>query len=458
MSINEQIKDLMARLPLAEEVWWKLQGSRKTWSSHFKLEGIRAVLPGAVTDVEQLAQPRLQAKKVLVFATLHYWIEQAALIALALRGQGHQLSLVYLPYSDWDKEHSRFDLKRQDLYARDVFKPTESVMKVKSLFRDTIAAQKNPYKSCPPELEAAVKKISAYDTMYTRQVETVDENDPLYQLRLKRNSHAAIALLDLLQAEKPDVLVVPNGTILEMGVAYKVAQFLGIKTVTFEFADQRERIWLAQDAEIMTHETHELWDALGNQPLPAKARQALLDLYAARKNAKAWGSFARQWQATAQQGGNETRNELQLDKRPVALLATNVLGDSLTLGRERISASMVAWILGTLEWFVATSAGAALGAGAPGEPLTHGTSMLELIQGAFPELPENVRLIAPDDPINTYDLVEIADMGLVYTTTVGLEMAMAGVPVIVAGTTHYACKGFTWTPKTGRNTKPCLKV
>jgi hypothetical protein len=43
----------------------------------------------------------------------------------------------------------------------------------------------------------------------------------------------------------------------------------------------------------------------------------------------------------------------------------------------------------------------------------------------------------------TYDLIEVADLGLVYTTTVGLEMAMSGLPVIVAGKTHYRGKGFT---------------
>jgi hypothetical protein len=50
--------------------------------------------------------------------------------------------------------------------------------------------------------------------------------------------------------------------------------------------------------------------------------------------------------------------------------------------------------------------------------------------------------------VNTYDLVEIADLGLVYTTTVGLEMAMAGLPVIVIGQTHYRAKGFTQDPET----------
>ncbi|MCJ7695032.1 MAG: hypothetical protein MUO40_06340, partial [Anaerolineaceae bacterium] len=55
-------------------------------------------------------------------------------------------------------------------------------------------------------------------------------------------------------------------------------------------------------------------------------------------------------------------------------------------------------------------------------------------------------LIRPEDKTNTYDLIEITDIGLVYTTTVGLEMAMAGIPVIVAGQTHYKGRGFTHDP------------
>jgi hypothetical protein len=244
------------------------------------------------------------------------------------------------------------------------------------------------------------------------------------------------------------VFIVPNGTILEMGVAYQISRLLGIQTVTFEFADQRERIWIAQDGEIMAHDTSALWQALGNQPLPPAARQAMLDLYTARRNARLWGNFARQWQQAPQEGAQKVRTELHLDVRPVALLATNVLGDSLTLGRQRISASMAEWILGTVGYFVEHPQDQLVIRIHPGELLTHGTSMAAVIQAAFPQLPENIHLILPDAKTNTYDIVEIADLGLVYTTTVGMEMAMAGLPVIVAGKTHYAGKGFTIDPPT----------
>ncbi|MGB4595944.1 MAG: hypothetical protein WBI14_08570 [Anaerolineaceae bacterium] len=445
MTGKEKIKDILGTLPLTSELWWAIKGKYKPWSSHFKLEGIKSVLPDAVTDVRQLAVENSEAKKVLIFASLHYWIEQAGLIALALAGQGHQVSLGYFPYAEWEKPVSAFDLRRQDAYAREALKPANEVMKVVSLLKPTSKRQaKQPL---PVEVIEIIKHVSLYDTMYTRQIEEVPEGDPLFDLRMQRNSIAATALYHWFTQEKPDVVIVPNGTILEMGVAYSIARLLGIRTVTFEFADQRERIWIAQDDEIMSHDTTALWSALGNQPLPEKARDSLINLFAARKKATTWGEFARQWQASPQQGSSEVKQTLGLDNRPISLLATNVLGDSLTLGRHKITDSMAEWIVKTIAWFTAHPEVQLVVRVHPGELLTHGTSMVQVIQENFAELPENIHIIKPEEKVNTYDLVDITDLGLVYTTTVGLEMAMAGLPVIVAGKTHYANKGFTLDPQ-----------
>jgi hypothetical protein len=59
------------------------------------------------------------------------------------------------------------------------------------------------------------------------------------------------------------------------------------------------------------------------------------------------------------------------------------------------------------------------------------------------ELPSNVRLVQPDEPLSSYGLLAISDLVLCYTTTVGLEAAVRGIPVAVAGRTHYRARGFT---------------
>ena len=141
------------------------------------------------------------------------------------------------------------------------------------------------------------------------------------------------------------------------------------------------------------------------------------------------------------------RAELGLDERPVVLLATNVIGDSLTLGRQVFSDSMTEWLERTAKFFAGHPEVQFVARIHPGELVTKGPSVADVVRRALPELPSHIHLVPADARINTYDLVQIADLGLVYTTTVGMEMVMSGVPVIAAGNTHYRAKGFTLDPE-----------
>lgn len=68
------------------------------------------------------------------------------------------------------------------------------------------------------------------------------------------------------------------------------------------------------------------------------------------------------------------------------------------------------------------------------------------IHSQFDPLPSNVELLPPDTDVNPYDLIEQIDAGLVWNSTIGFEMAYHGVPVVVAGETHYRNLGFTIDP------------
>lgn len=67
-----------------------------------------------------------------------------------------------------------------------------------------------------------------------------------------------------------------------------------------------------------------------------------------------------------------------------------------------------------------------------------------LIRYSMGQLPQNVTIIEPDMNINSFTILEIADIGVVHTSTVGLEMAIEGKPVILISDTHYRDKGFTF--------------
>ena len=170
--------------------------------------------------------------------------------------------------------------------------------------------------------------------------EEVDMNNAsdraVYDLRLERNSFAACAALAWMQTNKPDVVLVPNGLILEMGIVFRVARYLDIPTMTFEFNDQREQIWLAQNSSIMRQETDYLVDARCKLPMNDAMYERLADLENARRGARVWGKSKRLWQYVSSQGGEATKKMLGLDDRPVVMLAANVLGDSLNAWTQHL--------------------------------------------------------------------------------------------------------------------------
>jgi hypothetical protein len=244
-------------------------------------------------------------------------------------------------------------------------------------------------------------------------------------------------------SNRPDVVIVPNGSMLEFGITYKVAEYLGIPTVTYEFGEQSERIWLAQNDDVMRQDTSELWNERRDAVLSDSEWSRVKEFFSVRQGGGLWENFSRRWQGTPSQGTEVIRSDLGLDSRPIVLLPANVLGDSLTLGRHIFSESMTEWMIRTIEFFIRKPEAQFLIRIHPGEQIGWGPSVYDILTEKFPSLPENIHLLPADAPVNTYDLVNIADFGLVFTTTVGMEMAMTGLPVIVTGQTHYRNKGFT---------------
>ncbi len=432
------VKDVLGRVPMAADLYDAVRRGRPR--TRYNLEQLAAHLPQAVAETRPFAASAPHGRKLLLFATLHYWIEQAVIVGLALRGMGHDVSIAYLPYANFDADLNSFDLRRQDLYTRRVLQPLNGLIRTISLL------DVRPAEALPPALEGAVETSAAFDTMYRLQVEDFDRDSALFRLRTQRNRFALLAGLRLLKDECPDAVLVPNGLVTELALVYQAARHLGLDAVTYEFNDQREQIWLAQNEVVMHQNTDALWAARGSQPLTDAQRQVIAEFEDARSQARKYGKGTRFWQDVARAGGSQLRESLKLDDRPVVLLATNVLGDSLTLGRHVFASSMAEWVEKTVQYFTARPEVQFVIRVHPGERLMKGPSIMQVIDDALPQRPEHIHVVGPLEKINTYDLMEIASLGLAYTTTVGMEMAMRCVTVIVAGNTHYRGRGFTLDP------------
>jgi hypothetical protein len=440
-------KNLLGKLPFTAELYQSHIAAGKHASIGYSLERLRHELPVWVEAADKAREnTAVSHSPVLVIGYLRWWLEYTVALSVLLYGLGHEVHLGFLPYRRWNEPVTEFDRRRQVLYLRQCLQSLRNHIGVHDL-------SKRSSMQLDSDLRAALREQSRRDMQYILQREDLDprenaEHNRLYALRVIRNETGAKCASAILQRHHVRHVIIPNGSILEFGSIYQTAQSLGIPTVTFEFGEQRERLWLSQNAEVMKQDTSALWQAKGRLGLSDQEELKLQELYRARRGASAWDRFKRKWQSAETIGPEAIREQFGLaESSKLALVCTNVVGDSLALDRQTFTSGMSDWLTATVQHLSAKPDVHTVVRVHPGELLGAGHPSAEIVRSALPELPENVTVVEPDSQINTYDLIDLADIGLVFTTTVGLEMAMHGLPVVVAGKTHYRGKGFTHDPK-----------
>ena len=438
-SLNQQIKELVWKLPFSAELDVSLRG-------YYGLEGnfihvLDDVLDEWVLEAKEnsVELEEKDRKHVFIFAATHVWIPNTIIMALAFKALGHEVSYGYVPYMKWFEDISDYSRRKLDHLV------WRTLRKAKG-FLDLIPFTKVEKANIPSELIEETWKLSIRDLQYTFMVEEVDLDHEMFALRQKRNKAATASLYHWFEENKPDVVIVPNGMVFEYGAALNTAKHLGIPVVSYEYGEQAEKLWLDKDRSVMLQDSTEVWTSVKGIEFTTEQKEEIEELYANRVNANLWQNFERKWQGVPKQGDQAIKDQLGLDDRPIALLASNVIGDSLTLQRATFTGTMTEWLRRTIKYFIDRSDVQFVLRTHPGELVAKGPSVVDLVEAEFPELPENVHLVRPNDPVNTYDLISIAEIGLAYTTTVGMEIAMHGVPVIVVGNTHYREKGFTHDP------------
>ena len=441
------LKELLGNIPGAASLYQSLRPGIVP-AGAYELDRVLAQIPrwNAVLDgmtLQVVERPR----RLLILGNLKWWLEYGIALGMVLKAAGHEVDLAFLPYRDWVQKVSRFNALRGARYIEQHLRSANLPLGVVSLLQGTKTA-------LPAELAEEMEIQASLDVQYTLQREDIDlEHDPraaeIFQLRLQRNREAAASALNLLRKTSYDCIILPNGSILEFGAVYRVARNLTVPCVTYEFGEQRERVWIAQDDQVMRLDTSELWGISHDVPISGAERAKLDTLFEARRGGLTWKQFKRRWQAGLGEGAERAKEILGLDSdRPIVLLCTNVVGDSLALNRQIFTSGMADWLRRTVEFFSHHAECQLVVRVHPGEMLGAGHPSVEIVNAALPHQLGHVNVVAPDSEINTYDLIELAHLGLVYTTTVGLELCMHGVPVVVAGSTHYRGKGFTSDPET----------
>lgn len=251
----------------------------------------------------------------------------------------------------------------------------------------------------------------------------------------------------------PHVVVMLNGLFMEERVSWEVALRQNRRCVFFERGRDAGTVFLSHGESAPRYNVSEAWEASSQTFLPESERTKVLA--AMDRRARGVQMVETYW-SEKESDEVRIRSLLELDSdRPVAVLFTNVVWDTAMQDRDTIFSDMLDWLRQTIELFQTHPEWYLIIRVHPAETQIPGRESFdrvgEWLEQEFNDIPRNIRVVPPDVPIDSYTLIRMARVGCVYASTIGLEMATAGVPVVVAGAAHYANKGFTYDPTKSDN-------
>ncbi len=246
----------------------------------------------------------------------------------------------------------------------------------------------------------------------------------------------------MLREQKLDWLFIPGGIFGLSGMYVAAARGTGTSFTTYDAAVGVLR--LSQDS-IAAHlgdvpRTFTALQARLQTDQPERAR--VLEMARAEIEDRTAARDFRQFQvAQASQ-----RDDLRYD----IIVPLNIRWDSAALSRQRLFASVEEWLVALLDWVSARPDVSICIRQHPRERLgfAKGSDDLAPLLARYSGLGERLRFVAAADEINTYDLLRHVKVVLPHTSTIGIEAAFLGKPVIIGTSVYYEDFGFVQRPAT----------
>ena len=395
-----------------------------------------------------VTRPDLTGRRILV-AAFHNptWVWFCMPISMALAGRGAIVDYAWAQFPDYlgEMPGNEFPAPAPSVSA--------AALRVHQRLRLIPFTQVPPIATITPAHREMAAKYGYRDTCHHTARETCDiggnpEHAAINRIRTARNLESILRYERLLTEGKYDWAVLPNGAVYEYGGCYELAKSHGVGVSAFDSHERTNAISVGERQPCVYWDMTTFWEQDGNHELPPDRLRRVSELLMRRElpNWSATGDFAWHGQLTPVQPVPELLEKLSLSAtKPTALMCTNLAWDSAVLGRQRTFKSMIEWITETIRWFAERPQFQLIVRVHPVEKSVRTNEPVVATVGEqIPELPANVRMVDANEKVNTYGLMRLAHCGLAYTSTVGLEMATRGLPVVVSGKTHYAEHGFTF--------------
>jgi hypothetical protein len=287
----------------------------------------------------------------------------------------------------------------------------------------------------------------------------IDLDDPALRTRLESTIRYAIESAvvgeGVLAREQPDVLLMTERGYAGLGSIFDIALDRGVPVIQFHSAHRDDAFILkrytGEERDLAPKSiAPETWSWLLEDGLTPAREHALESELEARDQGR-WFLAKRIRHAETPRTGDELRELLGLDReRPVAGIFPHVLWDASMFYGTDIYADQGKWFTETVrlaaaddrvQWLVKLHPALFWKLGSEG--VSAEPAELDMIRSTVGELPAHMRLLLPQDDIRNGDLFGLIDAGVTIRGTVGIELPPLGIPVLTAGTSDYAGRGFT---------------
>ncbi|MDH4187237.1 MAG: hypothetical protein OEV08_09580 [Nitrospira sp.] len=255
----------------------------------------------------------------------------------------------------------------------------------------------------------------------------------------------ATAYETMLDQLRPDRIVMLNGLFLPEQLMMALARERGIEVLTYEQGGYiRNSLVFAWNRPANREMLTEPWSHYRDLPL-TEAEEARLDQYVLQRASGAVGS-QRLW-PEMQADRQAIRAHLALDDRPIVSVFTNILWDTAMYQTQVGFSSMFDWLQVTISELSRRPDLQTVLRVHPAEVRIKNREsrdpVLARFRAAFPDPPQHIHLVGPEETLSSYALIDMSRAVAVYNTTIGVEAALRGVPVALSALAHFRGKGFT---------------
>ena len=434
-------------IPLLSRVGRKFGWSWQRLGDKFGREVMIAQASEILSNSEQPQSLSKKEQLDIVFLTMigghAYNTSVDIVLGLALKQRGHKVRFVVcdqqLPACEVKKAKNRDHWQKACskcwAYGKTIYSSFGlEVVKVSELINETAA---------PKDLDRW-NEIAEASLLKHFGVGVLEENE---EVQVRRKSYMESISIshrigEALIKDAPDRVLMSHGIYSTWGPQRELLNEAGIPVITFSKCKKKHTEKLNWTTSADWWDVSEEWQRVRDIPL-TDSQSKQLDVYLDSRRDHSADTL--KYNFGSEESKTETYDRLGLDpSKPTFIAFTNVLWDAASAQREIVFSDPITWIIETIKWFEHHPQLQLVVKIHPAEVVI-GTNQpfASIIKERVEHLPSNVRIIEPHEEVNSWSVMSIADLGIVHTSTIGMEMPLENIPCAVVSKTHYRGRGFT---------------